>query len=360
MDVDARMQLFDLKTKYSFLTSPGVDQYNMPLYSVQPEPGGQTIGPFPVYQGFLPPARIQGINVAWYTQRSEFFDLWPNYVQNQPFNLTGDGTAGPYIIQIPFGLGSTSTVNQQAASIIRGHVDITGIIATGSIVDPIVGTTLNLTVPTTSVWSSVFISSIDANGNNVVVADSGQFLNSNVNCGLLMSPGPAPLGNTALPGGYSTTSNVVNYVTGEIYVTFPTSIPAGQNIQTNCYYYAPGLPRAVLFYNNVLVLRSTPSSQYLVELDAYLSPAAFFNTTQAIPFGYMAEYLARGAARKILSDTGDVEQFMFYEQFFKEQELLVWKRSQRQWTSTRTQTIYSNRGLGNNVASNGLYGSGAT
>jgi hypothetical protein len=79
----------------------------------------------------------------------------------------------------------------------------------------------------------------------------------------------------------------------------------------------------------------------LVELEAYLTPAAFLDSAAAIPFGYMAEYIARGAARKILSDTGDVEQFMFYEPLFKEQEMLVWKRSQRQFTSTRTQTIFS-------------------
>ena len=76
-------------------------------------------------------------------------------------------------------------------------------------------------------------------------------------------------------------------------------------------------------------------------MDAYLSPSAFLNTATAIPFGYMAEYIARGAARKILSDTGDQDQFMFYEPLFREQELLVWKRSQRQWTATRTETIYS-------------------
>ena len=65
------------------------------------------------------------------------------------------------------------------------------------------------------------------------------------------------------------------------------------------------------------------------------------STENAIQFAYMSEYIARGAARKILSDTGDIEQFQFYEPLFEEQELLVWKRSQRQWTSTRTQTIYS-------------------
>src|SRR6185295_17806789 len=37
MDVDARIQVFDLKTKYQFLTTPGVDKYNMPLYDTQTE-----------------------------------------------------------------------------------------------------------------------------------------------------------------------------------------------------------------------------------------------------------------------------------------------------------------------------------
>ncbi len=89
-----------------------------------------------------------------------------------------------------------------------------------------------------------------------------------------------------------------------------------------------------------------------------MSPAAFLNTTAAIPFAYMAEYIARGAARKILSDTGDIEQFQFYEPLFKEQELLVWKRSQRIWTATRTETIYS-QGLNNGYGNNTL-GAGST
>ena len=84
-----------------------------------------------------------------------------------------------------------------------------------------------------------------------------------------------------------------------------------------------------------------PDRQYLVELDAYLTPSAFLTTSQAVQFGYMSEYIARGAARKILSDTGDIEQFQFYEPLFREQEILVWKRSQRQWTNNRTPTLYS-------------------
>ena len=161
-----------------------------------------------------------------------------------------------------------------------------------------------------------------------------------------MEQGQAPNGNLPLTNGpapnYSTTQNTINYLTGVATgVYFPVAIPSGVEINGQCYFYQTGLPRAILFYNNVLTLRSPPDRQYLVELTAYLSPAAYLSTENAIQFAYMSEYIARGAARKILSDTGDIEQFQFYEPLFEEQELLVWKRSQRQWTSTRTQTIYS-------------------
>lgn len=353
MDVDARIQVFDLKQKYQFLTTPGVDRYNMPLYNVQTEPGSQSIGMFPVYQGFLGPAYVNGVQVQFQTQKSQFFLQYPNIVQNLTAVATGDGTSGPYTFTIPI-TSQTTTSNPPFNMFVRGHVDITGIISTGNNVDPPLQSNTTATaaiaaMPATSVESAVYISSIDSTGANVVVADSGQFLSGNVNYGLLMTPGKAPLGNTALTGGYSTTSNTINYLTGEVVVNFPVAIPSGNNINVQCYYFQGGLPRSILYYNNVITLRSPPAQQYLVEMDAYLSPSAFLNTESAIPFGYMAEYIARGAARKILSDTGDVEQFMFYEPLFKEQELLVWKRSQRQWTSTRTQTIYSqgyNQGTG--------------
>ena len=59
-DVDARLQLFDLKKTYQFQTIPGVDKYNMPLYNIQLETGSptspgtnnQSISYYPVYQGF--------------------------------------------------------------------------------------------------------------------------------------------------------------------------------------------------------------------------------------------------------------------------------------------------------------------
>lgn len=357
MDVDARMQLFDLKTKYQFLTTPGVDKYNMPLYNLQKD---DTISYYPVYQGFMGPVYVNGVLVSFTTQKTSFFNLYPNVMQTPMIVGTGDGTAGPYNLQLSILPGVNSTpLNPPIQGILRGHIDIAGVIAssslTGSNQDPPLISAAQIStlvpfiedVPVTSVESAVYITATAADGTNIVVADSGQFLDGEANYGLLMEPGKAPYGNLPLSGApvnYSNAINTINYLTGEINVTFPAIIPDGANISAQCYWFQTGLPRSVLYYNNVLYLRSPPDQAYLVELDAYLSPAAYLATGDAIQYAYMSEYIARGAARKILSDTGDIEQFQFYEPLFKEQELLVWKRSQRQFTATRSQTIYSTPG----------------
>lgn len=353
-DVDARIQLFDLKTKYQFMTRPGVDKYNMPLYDVQVEPGQQSIGQYPVYQGFLQPVYINGIGVAFETQKNNFYNIFPNVVQTGVVVAVGDGTQGPYTVQLPVLPGNAQPINPPVSAILRGHVDIRGIISTGQNVDPPLASgdvqldALLQVIPTTSIDSAVIFSTFDSAGNQQIVKDSGIFLTSNVNCGMLIAQGNAPYGHTFLQGGYSQNLNTINYFTGEASIFFPQSVPLGVNIQAQYFFFQTGLPRAMLFYNNTLTLRTPPDRQYLVELDAYLSPSAFLNTAQAVPYGYMTEYIARGAARKILADTGDIEQFQFYEPLFREQEMLVWKRAQRQFTSTRTQTIYSqgtNQGL---------------
>lgn len=427
MDVDARIQLFDLKTKYTFQTIPGVDKYNMPLYNVQVEPLNQSIGPYPVYQGFMSPMYVNGIEVQFQTQKHSFFNTWPNVTQQAPVVAIGNGGT-TYNFTLPVAPNNSNPVNIPVNYLLRGHVDMLGIMATGNNNDPILGTTLSNTggvpnIPFTSIEPQVYISATDSTGAPVTISDSGQFLTANYNLGLLMNQtqgtGLNPFGYSAMPNGYTNSfaitgitqatqavltattnfavgqiveingvvgmtqlngnfytvvanggttltlnvnstgftayvsggtvesiNNVINYYTGQVSLTFPTAIPAGVDINATYFFFQSGLPRGALFNNNVLTLRSPPDRQYLVEVDAYLSPTAFLNTTSAIPFGYMAEYIARGAARKILADTGDIEQFQFYEPLFKEQEMLVWKRAQRQFTATRSQTIYS-QGLHN-------------
>lgn len=345
--MDARMQLFDFKTKYSFQTTPGIDQYNMPLYNVQIEspgtPGSASIASYPVYQGFRDAAYVNGIQIPFYGTHDNFWNLWPNYIQPLQPVAVGDGVTTTFQFFLPF------------FPAIPGHLDITGIIAytsgLGNVQDPIFATQFplnaagNISLPTTSTYPSVNITYQNDNGSITTITDSGLFLSGGTNLqlyGLLMATGNPPFGNSPLANNtYSVTQNTVNYVTGEVNVTFPNAPAFGSQIQVQSYFYEQGIPRAVLFYNNCLTFRPPPFTQYFVELDCYLTPAAFLNSAQSFPFGYMTEYIARGAARKILSDTGDIEQFTFYEPLFREQENLVWKRSQRQFTTTRTGTIFS-------------------
>ena len=333
MDMSLRVELFDLKTKYQFLMTPGIVSYNMPLYQVQEEPGEQSIAPFPVYQGFLAPIIVNGIQVPFYTQRTLFYRNWTNYPQPVEQVATGDGNTQTFAFNISYN------------PLIPANVDITGIQATGAVLDPIFAADGNLieTIPVTSVTSQIFISYTSADGQNVVVADSGQFYsggNDGHLRGLLMLKGLAPYGNQSL-GSYAYNQNIVDYNDGFISVTFP-EVP----IQVQCFSIQQGIPTSSLYYNNQLTFLAPPDKAYLVETDCYLTPAAFLSTDQAVPFGYMAEYIARGAARKMLSDTGDVEQFAFYELLFREQENLVLRRSSRTKTSTPTPNIF-NQGLGN-------------
>lgn len=346
MDVQARLQMFDFKTKYQFETIPGISDYNMPLYQVQTEPGGQQIAPYPVYQGFTGTTYVNGIQIPLYVQRDPFWKIWPNYLQALTTVAVGDGTTTHFTFSVPF------------FPAIPGHVDMTGIIYNssngGGTADPIFAAQVpnsggTAVIPYTSIYPGVYITYQNANGSTTTVMDSGVFLSSATNNQLkgILIQGTSAGNFNISPSGYSilgtttTANSTVNYVTGAVDVTFLTAPASGTNIQVQSYFYQQGIPRAILFYNNCLTIRPPPDISYMIELDAYLTPAAFLNTSQAIQFGYMCEYIARGAARKILSDTGDIEQFQFYEPLFKEQETLVWKRSQRQFTSQRTGTIYS-------------------
>lgn len=319
------------------MCTPQVTSYNMPLYGVnqfasQSELSNQSISAYPVYQGFMDPAFINGIQVPFYTQRDAFYKVWTPYIQSLVVSGVGDGTPGPYSLTLPF------------FPALYGHVDMTGIISVNSSIDPIVGSSLDTDVPVTSLTPGVIITATSDSNANLVVTDSGQLSSTNQQVGFLQTS----VGSTLQAAG------TVNYITGAVSVTFSENVQDGTDISVNCYFYEPGIVRAILFYNNVITLLPPPNVSYKVEMDAYLSPAAFLQQANPLQFGYMSEYLSLGAARKILSDTGDMEQLQLYEPRFKEQETLVWKRSQRIFTACRTGTIFSDLQSQNTTNSYGI------
>lgn len=319
LDMSARLQLFELKTKYSFVTQPLVDQYNMPYYSTQTAPGGVTIAPYPMYQMFESPVYCDGVAVPLFTDRSSFFNYYPNFDTNEENDVTANGSS----------TYSFSTANNP---IERANIDVIGqnAIANGQ------------AIPYSSLYPAVYISAVTGTNAVVTLVDVGPSYppsspTGNANVGNLMLVSNLQSGSTVVSG-------TINYATGTVTnANFGVAIPSGNEIQVKYVSFNAGFPRLALFFNNTITLRPIPFDIYTIELDAYLTPAAFLSTGAALPFGYMSEYIARGAARKILSDTGDWDQFDRYEPLFKEQEMLVLRRTDRQRSINRTPTIFTER-----------------
>lgn len=300
-DMPSRIQLFDLRTRYQLELEPDVDRYQAPITIL---PGGAVV---PTYNSFLTPAYIDGYQIVMQQSQDQWNKLFPNLYQNN-FQESGDGTAGPYTFTISNG------------PLIRGFRD-----------ENIQPATTGILVANEGLLSSaVWVTAQDGSGNNLVLQDAGD--------GTFIGDG----------------SGTINYTTGAAVVTFSAAIPSTSDINSQSIPYTAGRPQAVLFYDDTFSFRPVPSQPFLFEIDAYYNPASFLATSNSIPYRWMAEYFARGTARKILQDYGDTEQMALYEPMFREQECLVLRRTTRQNSNTRTATIYQGQTSFNTGGNNAI------
>jgi len=370
-DMPARIQLFDLKTQYLLELQPNVDQYNAPITIL---PGGAVV---PTYNIFETPAFIDGYKIVWQQDQESFSRLFPNLMQNN-YQQNGSGSSGPYTftisngplvqghidqnIQPPFTLSSSITNVTQATQAVVTAVNTFSV---GQLVTfaGVLGMTqlngntyqvvnANAAAFTINIDSTAFTAYTGAGTASIVVTSQG-LLTSKVYVTAIDSNGTL---NIAQDSPLSSTSGSliqydanyiaqvvgsINYLTGLVSVTFLNSIPATSEINSQSIPYSAGRPQAVLFYDNTFTFRPIPSQPFLFQCNAYYTPAAFLATGNSVPYRWMAEYIARGTARKILTDYGDAEQIAFYEPFFREQENFVLRRTTRQNSVTRTSTIYT-------------------
>jgi hypothetical protein len=280
-DMPERVQLFELKRQYTFETIANIFQYQLPYEN---------------YQLIEQPVYCDGVQIGIFQSNQQFYNVFPELVLNeQP--IMGDGTPGPFDFLF------------DRLPIINGQTDDLG-----------------------NLLPYVFVNAFDEGGNQMYVVDNGFGVLNQTDATFQFGPdGSSPpifAGN-------------VNYITGVADVTFNSNTLAGSPITTLTSPYSPGTPRICLFFNNLIKLYPIPDRPYKIQFDAFITPAQFLNTGSSVTFAYMAEYLSRGAARKILSDNGDYDQFAFYEPLFKEQENLVLRRTSRQLTTQRTPTIFN-------------------
>jgi len=136
----------------------------------------------------------------------------------------------------------------------------------------------------------------------------------------------------------------VNYVTGQIALDFATAgvVPAnGSQMTLWVSQYQTGRPYSMLFWNNEFHIRPVPKLIHKVEVETYLTPVQFMETTDVPILTQWWQYIAYGAAMEILRERQDLEGVENLREGFMRQESLVLERQGVEEIFVANQTIFN-------------------
>lgn len=274
-----------MRSVYTIYTQPYIDRYPLDVN---------------FNQGLRSPAYFDGVQGAFYKDRTQFYNLWPRLTTLfQPISGDGINQIFTFTIQGPF---------------LRNEVLLGGVDTAGNAI---------------SVKD-------DGQGNLVYVLPNPQTSN------------PISTTNPAIPGMYNTNlgnpglynpSNIgtVDYITGVFNVNFSlaknlsgivvgVTPAAGMTMQCRVSQYQPGRPYCLLFFNNELTIRPVPKFIHKVEVETYLTPVQFMNTTDHPILNQWWQYISYGVACEIQRERNDFEGVNMLMEGMKRQEALVLER----------------------------------
>lgn len=304
------IKLDQMRSVYTFFTEPYRDRYPLDVnYN----------------QGLREPIYVDGIQGYFFKSRDEFYRMWPRWPTK--FNpINGNG----------------------------------------------VTTSFNFTIPGPFLSKEVVLGGTDANGNPISVNDDGngnlllQIPNPVVTVPpytdvytVSNAPTPALIGkpipgmhnqNTLNPGlnnqstqttPFTNAIGTVNYVTGAFSINFPVAPASGTQITLRVSQYQTGRPYSLLFWNNELTIRPIPKLVHKVEVETYLTPVQFMQSTDNPIVNQWWQYIAIGAAIKVLEDRQDMDGIKNLSVLFDRQEALVLERQGVEEINQRNTTIFS-------------------
>ncbi len=242
-----------------------------------------------LFHAVVPPVYIDGYQSFYTNSRDEFFRIYPKLSTEQT-GPAGDGTTGPYAI----------TLN--ALPVLKRQVTI---------------------------------SVIDTSGATQTVFDRPQALANNV-------------GDLIDSTDNTTNRGTVNYITGVVSVTWPNTVAATENTLVRFHAYQANRPSAMLFFKDNFILRPVPDRVYRVVVDVWQKPTQLLSATNHSDANtpdvqQWWQYIAIGAAIKVLEDRQDVESIKNIMPSFKDQEAKIVYRTATQQVPERTRTIYTDQ-----------------
>jgi len=257
--------------------------YNRIPYTFQLTPNDAT---YPItnfknsYMTFEPPAYIDGFQIQYLQDEQSFYQMYPRLKYSSTF-ATATGIAGPYA-----GTFSYTPVDP-------GTVVISGYTAAGA---------------------NVLATDVQA------TATTGTFVDET---------------GTAIAG------SAINYSTGVITgITFTAVVPNGNTIYVSANNYIVGRPFAVLYSNNEFRFWPYPDRAYTFSIMTYKNPDQLVNDTDLPELNLWVDVIAYGAAMKIFADNLDMESYSKVNILFDEHKRLAERRTLKQLSTQRVQTIY--------------------
>jgi Ubiquitin-activating enzyme E1 FCCH domain len=163
-------------------------------------------------------------------------------------------------------------------------------------------------------------------------------------------------------------TGVINYETGQLFVTFTNPVPDGHHIRVM---YSPtvmSVPLSIMFFQNQFTLRPVPDQGYTIELIAYRQPSqALLGTldpdipiTTGVPeLKEWWELIATGAAKKFFEEQQDVNSIQVMDKILFERYAVAEARTYAQIGSCqRIGTIYAAQMSNGNGCGDGYGGIG--
>ena len=355
-DFPYAIKMDQMRSVYTFFTEPYRDRYPLDVN---------------FNQGIRAPLYVEGILGSFFKDRQQFFNLfprWPTQFQQGGTSTTGNITNVVLVLATPVriisvghglingdvvdiaGVGGTVELNGNSYTITvinTSAFDLQGTVSSNFSAFTSVGTwtsnsrTYSFTLPGPFLSNEVVIGGVDSSGNAISIKDDGngnlQYMTTNAVISVPAAPNvptvPAYPGmyntNTGNPGLINPTNiGNVNYVTGVINFTLAAgiSLAAGTLFTVWISQYQTGRPYCLLFWNNELTIRPIPNIIYKVEIETYLTPVQFYQSTDVPILAQWAQYLAYVSAREILRDRNDFDGVEGLREGFERQEALVLER----------------------------------
>lgn len=185
----------------------------------------------------------------------------------------------------------------------------------------------------TVTFTNTYSSNVPIKRGSVIVDDTVEIFTDSISGALGVLTGSE--------GGAGT----VDYVTGDVSVTFITAPVDGQAVQCSFIQHSLGQPSAVMMFNNKFTFNPVPDKAYRFQIKAwsllYVKPVTgsikqvFTLATDRPLQDEWGPTIALGASRRIASDTGEMDRYGELTALYQEQINLILTRTCIDLESTR-------------------------